>query len=341
MRKNFIVGCVLCVIFCLVACDTKEKEGFAVVEKQKDEEIEIQIDGVSSIEELNEFVLKDVEVCIAAINEKFGQLTAEIDTYDKYIQNKDLVEAFYTGVYQDTKNICIRMREYCLKYVEIILESDKTDDEKYDELEEMYDVVYDEAGDEIYDGYYDGVLDEIYDVFYDEILDEAYDEIEYGEWLDVRSEEYELWLDTRSDVYEEWLDFRSDSYEFWLDVRSEFWNKDIEKAKEKVQDFQEDINKLKEGQKENEGGEIRPEFKEAMDSYEAFYTEYCDFIKKYNANPTDDELILEYGDMTMELGEVTAEFEEWEETDLNTEELQYYIEDSNRVAQKLIEVSEN
>ena len=338
MRKNFIVGCVLCVIFCLVACDTKEKEGFAVVEKQKDEEIEIQIDGVSSIEELNEFVLKDVEVWIAAINEKFGQLTAEIDTYDKYIQNKDLVEAFYTGVYQDTKNICIRMREYCLKYVEIILESDKTDDEKYDELEEMYDVVYDEAGDEIYDGYYDGVLDEIYDVFYDEILDEAYDEIEYGEWLDVRSEEYELWLDTRSDVYEEWLDFRSDSYEFWLDVRSEFWNKDIEKAKEKVQDFQEDINKLKEGQKENEGvfeeaeektteestqmqterqnnsenegGEIRPEFKEAMDSYEAFYTEYCDFIKKYNANPTDDELILEYGDMMMELGEVTAEFEE-------------------------------
>lgn len=78
--------------------------------------------------------------------------------------------------------------------------------------------------------------------------DEAHDTAEYEEWLDARSEEYELWLDTRSDTYEEWLDFRSESYEFWLDMKEEFWNGDMEKAKEKMQDFQEDINKLKEDQ---------------------------------------------------------------------------------------------
>lgn len=250
MKKFFNIVCILCVVLSLAACGTEEKENPVVAEEQESKEIKAQAGEieVSSIEELNEVVPREVETHIAALNEKYEKLTGEIDTYDKYIQNIDQVEAFYADVYQDTKDICIRMREYCLKYGEIILESDKTDDEKYDDLDEMYDVVYDEAGDEIYDGYYDGVLDEVYDVFYDGILDEAHDTAEYEEWLDARSEEYELWLDTRSDTYEEWLDFRSESYEFWLDMKEEFWNEDMEKAKEKMQDFQEDINKLKEDQ---------------------------------------------------------------------------------------------
>lgn len=36
---------------------------------------------------------------------------------------------------------------------------------------------------------------------------------------------------------------------------------------------------------------LRPEFKEAMDSYEAFYDEYCAFMKKYMKNPTDLKLL--------------------------------------------------
>ena len=78
---------------------------------------------------------------------------------------------------------------------------------------------------------------------------------------------------------------------------------DIEETKEVVED-------TPEGESAAEGAEelvdgMRPEFKEAMDSYEAFYDEYCDFIKKYNDNPS---------------------------------ELKYYLDVNNRVMQNLVDV---
>lgn len=37
---------------------------------------------------------------------------------------------------------------------------------------------------------------------------------------------------------------------------------------------------------------MRPEFKEEMDNYEAFYDEYCDIMKKYVENPSDRNYLL-------------------------------------------------
>lgn len=39
---------------------------------------------------------------------------------------------------------------------------------------------------------------------------------------------------------------------------------------------------------------MRKEFKEAMDSYEAVVDEYIAFMKKYNANPNDPALLVDY-----------------------------------------------
>lgn len=39
---------------------------------------------------------------------------------------------------------------------------------------------------------------------------------------------------------------------------------------------------------------MRKDFKEAMDSYEAFMNEYCDFMEKYSKNPTDASLMADY-----------------------------------------------
>ena len=39
---------------------------------------------------------------------------------------------------------------------------------------------------------------------------------------------------------------------------------------------------------------MRKDFKEAMDSYEAFMNEYVAFMKKYNANPNDPTLMADY-----------------------------------------------
>lgn len=85
---------------------------------------------------------------------------------------------------------------------------------------------------------------------------------------------------------------------------------------------------------------MRPEFKAAMDSYEAFYDEYCEFMKEYKANPTDIKLLAEYSDMAKKLVDMDEAFKEWESNDLNDEELKYYIDVSSRIAQKLLDVAE-
>ncbi|MEY8233618.1 leucine-rich repeat domain-containing protein [Oscillospiraceae bacterium 50-16] len=84
---------------------------------------------------------------------------------------------------------------------------------------------------------------------------------------------------------------------------------------------------------------IRPEFKEAMDSYEAFYDEYCAFMKQYSANPTDLTLLGKYTDMLSRLADMDEKFEAWESEDLSNEELKYYLEVSNRITAKLLDAA--
>ena len=84
---------------------------------------------------------------------------------------------------------------------------------------------------------------------------------------------------------------------------------------------------------------IRPEFKEAMDAYEAFYDEYCDILKKYYANPTDTSLLTEYTELMKKAVDVDSAFAKWENEDLNNEELKYYLDVNNRVMKKLLDVT--
>lgn len=84
---------------------------------------------------------------------------------------------------------------------------------------------------------------------------------------------------------------------------------------------------------------MRPEFKEAMDAYEAFYSEYCDFMMEYKKNPTDLTLITKYGELLTKAVEVDEAFAAWDEDDLNNEELKYYLEVNTRVMQKLVDVT--
>ena len=79
---------------------------------------------------------------------------------------------------------------------------------------------------------------------------------------------------------------------------------------------------------------MRPEFKKAMDDYEAFYDDYCAFMKKYYKNPSDLTMIIEYGKLMEQAKKMDTSFEKWD-GDMNHAESQYYIQVSSRVAQKL------
>lgn len=85
---------------------------------------------------------------------------------------------------------------------------------------------------------------------------------------------------------------------------------------------------------------IRPEFQDAMDAYEKFYTEYCDILKKYSQNPADFTLLMQYNELVTKAIEVDEAFEAWNEDEMSSEELKYYLEVNNRVMQMMVDVME-
>ena len=83
---------------------------------------------------------------------------------------------------------------------------------------------------------------------------------------------------------------------------------------------------------------LRPEFKQAMDSYESFYNEYVDLLNQYKANPTDFSILAKYMTMLSKLEEIDAAFKAWDSSDMTPEELKYYLEVSTRIQKKLVDL---
>ena len=84
---------------------------------------------------------------------------------------------------------------------------------------------------------------------------------------------------------------------------------------------------------------MRKDFKEAMDSYEAFMNEYVAFMKKYNANPNDPTLMTDYARYMSKYADACEKFNEWESADMNDAETAYYIDVQARVSKKLLEAA--
>ena len=83
---------------------------------------------------------------------------------------------------------------------------------------------------------------------------------------------------------------------------------------------------------------IRPEIKEAIDNYESFMDKYVEFMESYDSS--DATMLMEYADILAEYSEFSKSWEEIKEDDLTDEELDYYLEVSSRVSEKLLKVSQ-
>lgn len=84
---------------------------------------------------------------------------------------------------------------------------------------------------------------------------------------------------------------------------------------------------------------IRPEFKEALDSYEKFFDKYCAFMKKYKESPNDLTLLGEYTDYLTQYTETMEKMSALDDGEMNDEELKYYIKVTNRINEKLIDAA--
>lgn len=86
---------------------------------------------------------------------------------------------------------------------------------------------------------------------------------------------------------------------------------------------------------------MRPEFKNAMDSYEEFMNEYCDFMEKYaKSDGTDVGLLADYADYMSKYADVVESFEAWDDEEMNAAETAYYLDVQTRISKKLLEVAE-
>ena len=84
--------------------------------------------------------------------------------------------------------------------------------------------------------------------------------------------------------------------------------------------------------------EIRPEFKEYMDSYEEFMDEYIEFMEKYEkADSTSAALMLvDYARLMGRYTDFAEKLDAMDESDYTKAEWAYYMEVTNRVNQKLL-----
>ena len=236
MKKIIVITLTLIMAVAMAACS-----GEATVTTSEEKQV-----SVGTIEELELLIEEDVTNTTSALNTEYETLVAEINTFEAYQKNVDKVQAFYDKIYDENREMCIRMREYSVAYAKLITSSNATNDEKEDAIDSMYDAIYDDACGDIYDAIYDDLMGEMYDAFYDGVVSDGYDYVAYERWYDMSSEAYEMWSDCGSDIYDEWSDCGSDVYDFWSDIYSAMWDDDDAEIQEEIEGFEADIKAMRE-----------------------------------------------------------------------------------------------
>ncbi len=305
-------------------------------------------------------ITNDFEATTNSLAQKLEETFTSVGTtFDDYRKNKGLIDAWVELVLSESDALFSRTKENSIAYFKLIAADP---DHKYSEfcdeaLEKYYDTVYDDAMDEYYEALYDDAMDDLYDEYYDGIVSDAYDELEYEEWSNALSECYETWSNALSAIYNKWSGELSYIYGLWSAVNSAFcWNdnydvdaivteydqkksaKDAEKATESTESSTE-TEATTESTSASSGDEIDPDFKAAMDSYEAFFDEYVAIMKKYKENPTDLSILSDYATYMGQYADMMQKFEKWQNEDLSTTETAYYIDVQARITKKLLEVA--
>ena len=117
---------------------------------------------------------------------------------------------------------------------------------------------------------------------------------------------------------------------------------EIEETQEEItEEIQEELpseESKEETQAPSEDG-IRPEFKKSMESYEAFFDEYVEFMNAYAKDPTNLPLLGKYASIMSKYEKYMNELSSIDETQLSKEEDKLFIETQLRISNKLANVA--
>ena len=112
-------------------------------------------------------------------------------------------------------------------------------------------------------------------------------------------------------------------------------------------DYAPDFERILESAKNNDAVEetsadgVTPEFKAKMDSLEAFFDEYVDFMNTYlNAASSGDVMgmLSKYMNFLSKYADAMSELEDIDEVNLSAADYAYYVEVYGRIMQKLLKV---
>lgn len=77
-----------------------------------------------------------------------------------------------------------------------------------------------------------------------------------------------------------------------------------------------------------------------MDSYEEFFDEYAEFMKKFSKSGNSAELLMDYSSYMMKYADTMDKLQRIDSEELTIEEQKYYIEVMARIEEKLLEASQ-
>lgn len=84
---------------------------------------------------------------------------------------------------------------------------------------------------------------------------------------------------------------------------------------------------------------VSPEFKKIMDTYEEFFNDYVDFMKKYKNSTDITSMASDYADYMTKYSDMMQKLNDIKSEDLSTADLAYYNEVNARITKKLAEVA--
>ena len=203
------------------------------------------IKAAATVDELETTVDNHVSECIQALNSEWAALSETIATYDKYVESVDQIEEFHTHIEDASNQILVMICKYGISYAELIMQSDSSSKDKYNDFEDLKDCIYEDACEQVKDDIYDGIIEDIKEYYYAGIIEDAKDYVKYSDWSDARGDAYSWWSDARGEVYGAWSDTRGDVYSFCSDMRGELFVGDIERSNEVLQKFKEKVEKMK------------------------------------------------------------------------------------------------
>ena len=89
----------------------------------------------------------------------------------------------------------------------------------------------------------------------------------------------------------------------------------------------------------DQGGSSSSDARAAIDAYESFMNDYCDFMEEYQAEGRPASMLAKYGEMMGKYADMAAKFDAIDEGSLSADDDAYYIQVQTRVNQRLLAVA--